>query len=164
MIQFIMSKDNQSSDVGKTRITREGYNNFIEEKNNLSQELINTNNALNIARNLGDFSENHDYHSAKAEINRIKNQIDKIEKITGNCNIVDTPVDKDMIYFGSSFIADVDFLSPGITCTIVGEVEADTLSGKFSEKNKIGESLLGKKKGDIVKLDNGSVIKIISII
>ena len=109
---------------------------------------------LKEAREQGDLSENAEYDAAKDEQRDIETQIAELEEILKNAEVVqDNNTDKDAIKMESVVkLHDVEF-DEDIEYTIVGSSEADSLNNKISNESPLGAALIGKKKGDTVKVE-----------
>lgn len=108
---------------------------------------------IKIAREYGDLSENSEYESAKDEQAFIEGRISTLEVMIRQAEIVDsTSVAKNVVVLGKK----VSFVEEGQkeeeTYQIVGTAEADPFSGKISNESPIAQALIGRKKGDIVKI------------
>lgn len=106
------------------------------------------------AREQGDLSENAEYDAAKDEQRDIEARIEDIEKILKNAEVVvEDEVDLDKISIGCNVrILDIEF-DEELEYKIVGSTEANSLKGKISNESPVGRALLGKKIGDIVKVE-----------
>ncbi len=103
------------------------------------------------AREQGDLSENAEYDAAKDEQRDIETRIEDIEKILKNAEVV--VVDLEKISIGCSVrILDCEF-EEELEYKIVGSTEANSLKGKISNESPVGKALLGKKAGDLVKVE-----------
>ena len=104
------------------------------------------------AREQGDLSENAEYDAAKDE--QIETRIEDIEKILKNAEVVvEEEVDLEKISIGCSVrILDCEF-EEELEYKIVGSTEANSLKGKISNESPVGKALLGKKAGDLVKVE-----------
>ena len=97
---------------------------------------------LKEAREQGDLSENAEYDAAKDEQRDIETEIAELEAILANCEVIqDNDKNKDV-----EFDEDIEY-------TIVGSSEADSLNNKISNESPLGAALIGKKKGDTVKVE-----------
>ena len=139
----------------KNILTREGLNKLESELENLvvvqRKEVAQK---IKEAREQGDLSENAEYDAAKDEQRDIEARIEEIEKILMNAEIVDEDeVDVDSINIGCQVkIYDLEF-EEELTYKIVGSTEANSLKGKISNESPVGKALLGKRVGDLVKVD-----------
>ncbi|MBT3419431.1 MAG: transcription elongation factor GreA [Candidatus Magasanikbacteria bacterium] len=104
------------------------------------------------ARQMGDLSENAEYHAAREDMGWAKGRIQKIDAILQNAEIISTN-DKNsdgMIEIGSTITVEVN--KKERTYTIVGAQEADPFEGKISNESPLGKSFIGKKKNDKVEV------------
>jgi transcription elongation factor GreA len=102
--------------------------------------------ALEAAKALGDLSENAEYHSAREAQAGVEERIAIVEEILRNAVIVGGRHKTDMVGIGSTVT-----LKRGKdtkTYTIVGAEESDVVSGKISNKSPLGESMMGRRKGE----------------
>lgn len=106
------------------------------------------------AREQGDLSENAEYDAAKDEQRDIEARIEEIEKILKNAEVVDEDeIDLEKINVGCKVkVLDMDY-NDEIEFRIVGSTEADSLQHKISNESPVGKELIGKKKGDIAKVE-----------
>ena len=106
------------------------------------------------AREQGDLSENAEYDAAKDEQRDIETEIAELEAILANCEVIqDNDKNKDVVKMESVVVLhDVEF-DEDVEYTIVGSSEADSLNNKISNESPLGAALIGKKKGDTVKVE-----------
>ena len=104
------------------------------------------------ARELGDLSENAEYHAAKDDQAHLETRILKLKERLRHARVVETPVGADVVHFGST----VTFVDEGSgkeqTFTIVGTTEQDLKNGKLSAESPIAQALMGAKEGDVVQV------------
>lgn len=122
---------------------------------------------LKEARAQGDLSENAEYDAAKDEQRDIEARIEELENILKNAEVVDaTDVDSDKINIGCVVkLFDFEF-DEELEFSIVGSTEANSLKNKISNESPLGLALIGKKVGDVVKVETqmGEIeYKVISI-
>ncbi len=104
---------------------------------------------IEVAKALGDLSENAEYHEAKDALALLENRIFEIETIVKDAQVIeDQTAKKGVVHVGSTVIVEVRNQTK--TFTIVGSNEADPASGKISNESPIGLSLLGAKVGEVV--------------
>lgn len=136
-------------------LTKEGYDKILEELRELKvekrEEIAER---IKTAKEFGDLSENAEYDDAKdAQLfneNRIAELEDKIKNVV---IITDEGLNTGKVEVGSTvYITNVDDKSEQ-KYTIVGPDEADVLENKISNISPLGKSLLGNKKGDVVKVE-----------
>jgi transcription elongation factor GreA len=107
------------------------------------------------AREQGDLSENAEYDAAKDEQRDIEARIEELEKILKNAEVVvEEEADLDKASIGCSVrILDLEY-NEEMEYKIVGSTEADSLQGKISNESPVGRALIGKKVGDLVKVES----------
>lgn len=118
------------------------------------------------AKELGDLSENAEYHAAKDEQGMIVARIAEIEEILKKAIITTGEIDESgKIGIGNSFVIE-DVAGKRRELTIVGFNEADPLAGKISNDSPMGQAFLGKKAGSTVEVEapKGTIVfKVIEI-
>ena len=111
--------------------------------------------AIATAREFGDLKENAEYHAAKEQQSLIEARIKDIEIKLSNSQVIDLrkirPSDK--VIFGTTVLIKDLSDSSKLTYKIVGADEADIKEGKISVISPVAKSLIGKFKGDIVKVE-----------
>jgi transcription elongation factor GreA len=109
---------------------------------------------IKIARAFGDISENAEYDEAKNEQAKIEGEIVTIENMLKNAIIVDEEeVDLRTVNIGTTVkLLDKEFKEE-VEYQIVGSVEADVDKNKISNESPVGRALMGKKVGNIIKVD-----------
>ena len=106
------------------------------------------------AREQGDLSENAEYDAAKDEQRDIEARIEDIEKILKNAEVVDEDeVDIEKISVGCIVtVFDFEF-SEEVEFAIVGSTESNSLANRISNESPVGAALLGKRIGELVKVE-----------
>jgi transcription elongation factor GreA len=105
---------------------------------------------LRSAIQMGDLSENADYHKAKEDQGFMEGRIQDLEYTLKNAIIVDVDeVSKDTVQVGSCVTVQ-EGEEPEEQYLVVGAKEADPRSGKISNESPIGKALLGGRVGDVV--------------
>jgi transcription elongation factor GreA len=104
------------------------------------------------ARELGDLSENFEYHAARNEQGFIELRIAELEAIVRNAVLIEAPAASDKVQVGST-VRFQEEDGPEETYRIVGPAEADPASGKISNESAVGRALIGRRVGDEVKVD-----------
>jgi transcription elongation factor GreA len=121
---------------------------------------------LRAAIQMGDLSENADYHKAKEDQAFLEGRIQELEYLLKNATIIDeNKVPKDVVHVGVTVtVQEGDF--PPETFYMVGAKEADPRSGKISNESPIGSALMGKREGQtaIAKTPGGEIrLKVLKI-
>ena len=117
---------------------------------------------IKVARAFGDLSENAEYDEAKNEQAKIEGEIVMLEKMLRNATVVDQDdVDVQRVNVGTTVrVLDKEF-DEEIEYKIVGSAEADVSINKISNESPGGRALLGKKVGNLVKVETpGGVVKL----
>ncbi|MFH1314852.1 MAG: transcription elongation factor GreA [Candidatus Uhrbacteria bacterium] len=103
------------------------------------------------AKELGDLSENFEYHAAKEDQAQNEGRIMQLKEMINDVSIVEDSSGGDHIGMGAKFIVEINGQEK--TFDMVGSTEADPLSGKISNESKVGMKLLGKKPGDEIEVE-----------
>jgi transcription elongation factor GreA len=109
------------------------------------------------AKDLGDLSENAEYHSAKDELAFIEGRVREIEEILKNVEIIQAGP-SEIIRVGSTI--QVECRGALKTYKIVGSNEADPLQGMISNESPLGNAFLGHEKGDRVEVSTPAGLQI----
>ena len=110
------------------------------------------------AREFGDIAENSEYDDAKNEQAMLEKQIADLEEQLRNARVIDQrSVDTDVVGVGVTVHVKDQKTDKSTKFRIVGSAEADPSGNKLSNESPVGKALLGRKKGDTVKvqLPNG---------
>lgn len=131
-------------------ISQEGYDKLKEELNTLvnvkRREIANR---IESAKELGDLSENAEYHEAKEAQAFNEGRVAEINAMLKNVTIVENGGGKSEVSMGSKISAK-DNNGNKKEFVIVSFNEVDPLAGKISNESPLGVAFLGKKKGDKV--------------
>ena len=136
----------------KQFLTKKGYEERVALLENLKvvrrKEVAQK---LKEAREQGDLSENAEYDAAKDEQRDIETQITELEAILSNAEIIqDNDKSTDRVKMESVVkLHDIEYDED----IIVGSSEADSLNNKISNESPLGAALIGKKVGEIVKVE-----------
>ena len=106
---------------------------------------------IKAARELGDLSENFEYHAAKNEQGFIEARINELDAIVKNAVIIAAKPVGEVIEVGTTVRFSEDG-GPEETYRIVGPAEADPGQGRVSFESDIGKAFLGHKVGDTVEV------------
>lgn len=114
--------------------------------------------AIATARELGDLSENAEYHAAREQQGMSEARIRDIEGRLSGAQIIDvtTIPYTGKVFFGTTVdIVNVES-DETVTYQIVGEDEADLKKGKISVTSPIARALVGKEEGEVVVVQTPS--------
>ena len=135
-------------------LTQEGYDEKEKELDFLIKvrrpQVIE---AVKVAREFGDLSENAEYDAAKDEQGRVEDRINELENLLSHARILedkDTP--NDSVSVGSIVVLFDEDMEEECEFSIVSTVEADYFSGKISNQSLLGQARMGKKAGDVVEV------------
>ena len=114
---------------------------------------------LRAAIQMGDLSENADYHKAKEDQGFLEGRIQELEYLLSNAIIIEENGSKEVVSIGSRVtIQEEDY--PEETFHLVGSAEADPTKGMISHESPIGSALMDHKIGDTVQAETpGGVIQ-----
>jgi transcription elongation factor GreA len=114
---------------------------------------------LRSAIQMGDLSENADYHKAKEDQGFLEGRIQEIEYLLRNVITIDEHASRDTVGVGNHVTIQEESF-PEETYHVVGAREADPRNGKISNESPIGRALMDHKVGDVVEADTpGGKIK-----
>jgi transcription elongation factor GreA len=109
---------------------------------------------LRSAIQMGDLSENADYHKAKEDQAFLEGRIQEIEAVLRTAVIVEKTYG-DTVSVGSTVTVQEENFDPE-TYYVVGAKEADPRHGKISNESPIGRALMDHKVGDMVEAETPS--------
>jgi len=110
---------------------------------------------IKAARELGDLSENFEYHAAKNEQGMMEARIRELEAIIKNHVLIDNTATNGEVGVGSTvrFAEHGDDGDVEETYRIVGPAEADPKAGRVSFESAVGKALIGHRVGDVVRVE-----------
>lgn len=138
----------------KMPVTPEGYKLLKEKLQQLkSVDRPKIVREIEAAREMGDLSENFEYHAAKDRQGMIEAYIKDLEGRVALAEIIDpSTLSGDRVVFGATVsLYDLD-TDEEFTYQIVGGVESDIQLGRISIESPIARALIGKEVGDEVKI------------
>ncbi len=112
---------------------------------------------LKRALEFGDLSENAEYQEAKEEQAMVESRIVELEEQLKNVELIEEKEERisvdNLVQIGSTVtLKNMTDNDKPETYTIVGSTETDPLKGRISNESPIGDAILDKKKGDVVKV------------
>ena len=140
--------------MSRVPMTREGYEGLQEElrglKGGARPAIIK---AIASARELGDLSENAEYHAARERQSMIEGRIATLEEKLSLAEVIDaSSLNGDRVQFGATVSLEDCESEARKTYRIVGEIESDVLQGRLSVQSPMAKALIGKRAGDIVQV------------
>ena len=135
-------------------MTREGYEKLKAELDRMQHtEMIEVARRIATAREMGDLSENAEYHAAREDQGMLQAHIDALKDKLSRAYFIDrTNAPTDTVVFGSRVkVKDLD-LSEEETFVLVGPGDDDYNNNRILTTSPIGQGLLGKKIGDVAEI------------
>jgi transcription elongation factor GreA len=135
-------------------MTREGYEKLKTELSHLNDvKMIEVTKRVASARDLGDLSENAEYHAAREDQGLLQAQIDLLRTKLAKAMIIDpAQLPKDTVVFGARVkVKDLD-AGDEEEFELVGPGQDDPDQNRILTTSPIGQGLLGKKKGEVAEI------------
>jgi transcription elongation factor GreA len=105
------------------------------------------------ARELGDLSENAEYHIAKDDQAHLETRIKRLRQRRRDAVIVEADAAPESVFsFGRTAEVFDEQSGNTFTWTIVGATEADLAKGKLSALSPVAKALVGKQPGESIKV------------
>lgn len=136
-------------------MTRDGYEKLKAELANLNDvKMIEVTKRVAAARDLGDLSENAEYHAAREDQGLLQAQIDVLRAKLAKALIIDpSQLPKDTVVFGSKVkVMDLD-MDEEETFELVGPGQDNPDQNRILTTSPIGKGLLGKKRGEVAEIE-----------
>ncbi len=147
-------------------ITPQGRDKLREELHRLkSVERPKISQEIGTARELGDLSENFEYHAAKDKQGFVEARIRDLEDKLSRVQVIDPKsLSGERVVFGATVvIAPVDE-GDERTYQIVGEEESDVEAGRISVGSPLARSLIGKEVGDEARIPSKNGPRVVEIV
>lgn len=145
--------------------TREGLEKLKAELKEIKEiKLKDVAGRIKEAKDLGDLSENAEYHEAKNEQAFLYGRALELEKIVKEATIIEKCDDSNSVSAGC--VVKVKNDGEELEYSIVGSSESDPLNGKISIDSPLGSALSGHSKGEEVTVlapGGETVYKIVDI-
>jgi transcription elongation factor GreA len=128
-------------------LTKQGLQELQNEWNQIQeQDLPQTLESLNAARQEGDLKENAGYQTALKKKEELQARIGEIEEILKDYEIIDEAGgDSKKVQIGNTVKLLFLDLNKEMELRIVGTSEADVLENKISNESPLAQAILGKK-------------------
>ena len=135
-------------------MTREGYDKLkaeLDQKQNA--DMIEITKRIATARDLGDLSENAEYHAAREDQGMLQARIDELRDRLARADIIDQDtLPRDVVVFGAKVrIKNLDTKKVE-SYHLVGPGDEDYANNKILTTSPRGQALLGKKVGEKVDI------------
>jgi transcription elongation factor GreA len=135
-------------------MTREGYEKKKAELDHMqNSQMLAVAKRIAAAREMGDLSENAEYHAAREDQGILQARIDALKEQLSRAYFVDkTTLPSDTVVFGARVrVKDLD-QGDEETFQLVGPGEEDYNANKILTSSPIGQGLLGKRLGEIAEI------------
>ena len=133
-------------------MTQDGYDKL---KNELAEAIARRpviSAAIAEARDKGDLSENAEYEAAREAQGLLELNISKLQNLLANARVIDeSQIGTEKVQMLNKVKVRNLNTNQIMTFTLVGENEADFMSGKLAAQTPIGKALLGHVVGDVVE-------------
>jgi transcription elongation factor GreA len=142
-------------------MTREGYEKLKADLDRMQHvEMVELAKRIAAAREMGDLSENAEYHAAREDQGMLQARIDALKDKLARAQIVErSSLPDDTVVFGTRVrIKDLDSGEEEVY-DLVGPGQEDYDNNKILTTSPRGQGLLGKKRGDIavIKVPRGNL-------
>src|SRR5207248_1830614 len=135
-------------------ISREGYEKLKAELDRMQNvEMIEVAKRIAAARELGDLSENAEYHAAREDQGMLQARIEFLKDQLSRAYLIDrSSLSSDAVVFGSRVkVKDLDRGDEEVYI-LVGPGDEDYDNNKILTNSPIGKGLLGKKLGEVAEI------------
>ena len=140
--------------MAEITVTKAKYDELLEKLDYLEQtRRKEISDAIKVAREFGDLSENAEYSAAKDEQVANEMEIARLKDTIAQAVIIDeTSINTKSISIGNivTVLELDDETNKPITYTLVSTLEANSRENKISDKSPIGKALVGHTKGETV--------------
>src|SRR5215471_6132650 len=140
--------------VERIPMSKEGYEKLKAELDRMQhQDMLEVTKRIAAARELGDLSENAEYHAAREDQGMLQARIDELRDRLARAEIIDrNNLPADVVVFGTR--VKLKNLESGAeeVYELVGPGEEDYEKNKILTTSPRGQGLLGKKTGDLAEI------------
>ncbi len=140
---------------GSTPMSKEGYQLIKDQVDELGKRVPELRDAIQRAREMGDLSENAEYHAAREDLAKVEAKIAHLQGQLASADIIDEAkiaAAAGRVVFGSTVkVVDLDSKRED-TYHLVGAGEVDVLENRILTTSPIGQALIAKKVGDEIEL------------
>ena len=110
-------------------------------------------NAIAVAREHGDLSENAEYHAAREKQSFIEGRISELEDVTSRAEVIDADkLNGEKVTFGTSVGVVDEETDEEALYHIVGPYETDISKRMISTSSPVARAVIGKRVGDSVEV------------
>lgn len=136
-------------------LTLDGYKKLSDELNFLvTKRRKEIAERIKDSREFGELLENPEYNDAKDEQAFIESRISQLNELLSLAKVIEkTKVKTNKVTLGSKVILKDLETSEEFDYLVVGSIEADPTNHKISNESPVGQAIMGKKKGETVKVE-----------
>ena len=150
--------------MASTQLSRDAYDRLQAELDDLTTRgRVEIATAIERARELGDLSENGDYHAAKDDQGKMEARIRQLQAMLKDAEIVDSKVESGGVVEAGSVVTIRYEGDEDTERYLVGSIEErhhEDLS-VISPGSPLGQSLMGRRTGDVVEYEApGGILKV----
>lgn len=132
-------------------LTAEGLKKIKNELTELKAKLREIADRIDRAKELGDLSENAEYHEAKDDYAFTAGKIMELENAVNRASVISQQKQSEIVQIGST-VKILDKNGQEKEYTLVGPNEADPVEGRLSYESPLAQAFLGRKPGDKVEV------------
>jgi len=136
-------------------LTPDGYKKLNDELNFLvTKRRKEIAERIKDSRQFGELAENPEYNDAKDEQALIENRITQLNELLSLAKVIENDkVKTNKVSLGSNVrLKDLE-TDEEFDYLIVGSVEADPTNHRISNESPVGQAIMGRKKGEVVKVE-----------
>lgn len=152
--------------MSKYPITKQAFEKLEQEIKKLkSEDRPRIIEAIATARDLGDLSENAEYHAAREQQSFVEGRILDLEDKVARADVIDiSKLSGKDVKFGATVTLLDDETEEEVHYIIVGEYEADLNKKRISISSPLAKALIGKSIGDLVDVTTPRGVKSYEVI
>ncbi len=136
-------------------LTRDGYRKLSDElKFLMTKRRKEIAERIKDSREFGELLENPEYNDAKDEQAFIENRIRQLNELLSLATVIESnKVKTGKVDLGSKVTLKDLETGEELDYLVVGSVEADPTNHRISNESPVGQAIMGKKKGEVVKVE-----------
>lgn len=138
------------ADPYNIKVTPEGLEKLKKEQEELTAKRPNVLARMVAAREQGDLSENAGFHAARDELGRIDSHLRELKLMIRFAQVISGSNDS-MVGLGNTVTLEDG--TGQYQFKIVGKLEANPQKGYISDESPLGQTLIGKKTGEVIEFE-----------
>lgn len=136
----------------RIHLTKEGYEELQNELQAIKNKEPQAIDRVTRAREMGDLSENSEYHAAREELAFMQGRIEELEEILAQAKLISNSKANGRVSLGSTVTVKTQN-GDDVTFTLVGEYEADPTKKKISYDSPLGKALMGRSIKETIEYE-----------